>query len=86
MLGCPKLQLNEKVPFSCVNIAEQYEHEVNFTPPYHDCELQPIEEKISSKVIVGLRGRAFKNVKKYFESDENIQLIDEEFDILMRIT
>jgi len=32
----------EKVPFSCVEIAEQYEHEVNFTPPYH-CELQPIE-------------------------------------------
>jgi len=32
----------ENVPFSCVKIAEQYEHEVNFTPPYH-CELQPIE-------------------------------------------
>jgi len=32
----------EKVPFSCINIAEQYEHEVSFTPPYH-CELQPIE-------------------------------------------
>ncbi|CAG8735941.1 4636_t:CDS:2 [Rhizophagus irregularis] len=32
----------EKVPFSCVKIAEQYGHEVNFTPPYH-CELQPIE-------------------------------------------
>ena len=32
----------EKVPFSCVKIAEQYEHEVNYTPPYH-CELQPIE-------------------------------------------
>ncbi|PKC74109.1 hypothetical protein RhiirA1_450365 [Rhizophagus irregularis] len=65
MLGYPKLQLNE-----------QYEHEVNFTPPYHDCELQPIEEKISSKVIVEFRRRAFKNGKKYFESDENIQLID----------
>ncbi|CAG8773037.1 20829_t:CDS:2, partial [Rhizophagus irregularis] len=33
----------EKVPFSCVNIAEQYEYKVNFTPPYHDCELQSIE-------------------------------------------
>ncbi|GBC22902.2 hypothetical protein H257_11777 [Rhizophagus irregularis DAOM 181602=DAOM 197198] len=32
----------EKVPFACVKIAEQYEHEINFTPPYH-CELQPIE-------------------------------------------
>jgi len=32
----------EKIPFACVKIAEQYEHEVNFTPPYH-CELQPIE-------------------------------------------
>ena len=32
----------EKVQFSCVKIAEQYEHEVSFTPPYH-CELQPIE-------------------------------------------
>ncbi|GBB86558.1 hypothetical protein RclHR1_12990007 [Rhizophagus clarus] len=32
----------EKVPFSCVKIAEQHEHEVSFTPPYH-CELQPIE-------------------------------------------
>lgn len=32
----------EKVPFSCIKIAEQYEHEVSFTPPYH-CELQPIE-------------------------------------------
>jgi hypothetical protein len=32
----------EKVPFSCIRIAEQYEHEVSFTPPYH-CELQPIE-------------------------------------------
>ena len=28
----------EKVPFSCINIAEQYEHEVSFIPPYH-CEL-----------------------------------------------
>src|SRR5437763_9046250 len=32
----------EKVQFSCVKIAEQYEHEVSFTPPYH-CELHPIE-------------------------------------------
>ncbi|GES72439.1 retrovirus-related Pol polyprotein from transposon 412 [Rhizophagus clarus] len=32
----------EKVPFACVKIAEQYEHELSFTPPYH-CELQPIE-------------------------------------------
>ena len=100
----------EKVPFTCVKIAEQYEHEVNFTPPYH-CELQPIEgvwsvvkdevahlsphpnllsvrntllnafkEKISSKVIVGLWRRALKNAKEYFESDEDIQLTDEEFD------
>lgn len=100
----------EKVPFSCVKIAEQYEHEVNFTPPYH-CELQPIEgvwsvvkgevarssphpnllsvrnallnafkEKISSKIIVGLWRRALKNAKEYFESDESIQLMDEEFD------
>src|SRR4051812_33439918 len=32
----------KKVPFFCISIAEQYEHEVNFTPPYR-CELQPIE-------------------------------------------
>jgi transposase len=32
----------EKVPFACVKIAERYEHELSFTPPYH-CELQPIE-------------------------------------------
>ena len=32
----------KKVQFSCVKIAEQYEHEVSFTSPYH-CELQPIE-------------------------------------------
>jgi len=100
----------EKIPFACVKIAEQYEHEVNFTPPYH-CELQPIEgvwsvvkgevarsglhpnllsvrntllnafkEKISSKVIVGLWRRALKNAKEYFESDENIQFTDDEFD------
>ncbi|EXX70049.1 hypothetical protein H257_06683 [Rhizophagus irregularis DAOM 181602=DAOM 197198] len=100
----------EKVPFACVKIAEQYEHEVNFTLPYH-CELQPIEvvwsvvkgevarssphpnllsvrntllnafkEKISSKVIVGLWRRAIKNTKEYFESDENIQFTDDEFD------
>jgi len=37
------IQMNkEKVPFSCVEIAKQYNHQVFFTPPYH-CELQPIE-------------------------------------------
>jgi hypothetical protein len=33
----------EKVQFFCVKIAEQYEHEVSFTPPYH-CKLRPIED------------------------------------------
>ena len=32
----------EKVPFTCVEIAKKYNHQVFFTPPYH-CELQPIE-------------------------------------------
>jgi transposase len=32
----------EKVLFAYVKIAEQYEHEVNFTPSYH-YKLQPIE-------------------------------------------
>jgi transposase len=32
----------EQVPFTCVEIAKQYNHQVFFTPPYH-CELQPIE-------------------------------------------
>jgi len=39
----------EKVPFTCVKIAEQFEHEVNFTPPYH-CKLQPIEGVWSVKL------------------------------------
>ena len=100
----------EKVPFSCIEIAKQYNHQVFFTPPYH-CELQPIEgiwavvkgevarlsphanllsvrntlldafkTKINTKVIVGLWRKALKNAKEYFESDEDIQLIDEEFD------
>ena len=100
----------EKVPFSCINIAEQYEHEISFTPPYH-CELQPIEgvwavvkgevarsgphpnllsvrntlldafkKKITSQVIVGLWRRSLKHAKDYLESDEDVQLIDEEFD------
>ncbi|GES77743.1 hypothetical protein H257_11777 [Rhizophagus clarus] len=99
----------EKVPFACVKIAEQYEHELSFTPPYH-CELQPIEgvwavvkgevarssphpnllsvrntlleafkRKITSQVILGLWRRALKNAKEYFESDEDAQLIDDEF-------
>ncbi|GBC06068.1 hypothetical protein RclHR1_06600002 [Rhizophagus clarus] len=42
--------------------------------------LNAFKEKISSKVIVGLWRRALKNAKEYFESDENIQLLDEEFD------
>ena len=42
--------------------------------------LNAFKEKISSKVIVGLWRRALKNAKEYFESDENIQLIDDEFD------
>ena len=32
----------ENILFSCVKIAEQYEHEVNFTSPYY-CELHSIE-------------------------------------------
>ncbi|GBC03350.1 hypothetical protein RclHR1_05080016 [Rhizophagus clarus] len=99
----------EKVPFACVKIAEQYEHELSFTPPYH-CELQPIEgvwvvvkgevacssphpnllsvrntlleafkRKITSQVILGLWRRALKNAKEYFKSDEDAQLIDDEF-------
>ena len=32
----------EKIPFTCVEIAKKYGHQVFFTPPYH-CELQPIE-------------------------------------------
>ncbi|GES84188.1 hypothetical protein H257_11777 [Rhizophagus clarus] len=99
----------EKVPFACVKIAEQYEHELSFTPPYH-CELQPIEgvwavvkgevarssphpnllsvrntlleafkRKITSQVILGLWRRALKNAKEYFKSDEDVQLIDDEF-------
>ena len=42
--------------------------------------LNAFKEKISSKVIVGLWRRALKNAKEYFESDENIQFIDDEFD------
>ncbi len=42
--------------------------------------LNAFKEKVSSKVIVGLWRRALKNAKEYFESDENIQLIDDEFD------
>jgi len=42
--------------------------------------LNAFKEKVSSKVIVGLWRRALKNAKEYFESDENIQLIDNEFD------
>jgi len=103
----------EKVPFSCIEIAKQYNHQVFFTPPYH-CELQPIEgiwavvkgevarlsphanllsvrntlldafkTKINTKVIVGLWRKALKNAKEYFESDEDIQLIDEELDDLI---
>jgi hypothetical protein len=37
-------------------------------------------KKISLKTIVGLWRRTLKNVKEYFESDESIQLIDDEFD------
>ena len=33
----------EKVSFSCIKIAEQYEYEVNFTFPYY-CKLQLIED------------------------------------------
>ncbi|GBC24639.2 fatty-acid amide hydrolase 2-B-like [Rhizophagus irregularis DAOM 181602=DAOM 197198] len=100
----------EKVPFSCIKIAEQYEHEVSFTPPYH-CELQPIEgvwavvkgevarsgshpnllsirntlldafkKKVTSQVIIGLWRRVLKNAKKYLESDEDAQLIDDKLD------
>ncbi|GES95996.1 hypothetical protein H257_11777 [Rhizophagus clarus] len=37
------VQMNkEKVPFACVKIAERYNHQIFYTPPYH-CELQPIE-------------------------------------------
>ena len=32
----------ETVPFSCVEIAKRYDHQILYTPPYH-CELQPIE-------------------------------------------
>jgi len=42
--------------------------------------LNAFKEKISSKVIVGLWRRALKNAKEYFESDENIQFIDDGFD------
>ena len=42
--------------------------------------LNAFKEKISSKVIVGLWRRALKNAKEYFESDENIQFTDDEFD------
>ena len=42
--------------------------------------LNAFKEKISSKTIVSLWRRALKNAKEYFESDENIQLMDEEFD------
>ncbi|CAB4413551.1 unnamed protein product [Rhizophagus irregularis] len=105
------VQINkEKVPFSCIKIAEQYELKVSFTPPYH-CELQPIEgvwavvkgevarsgshpnllsvrntlldafkKKVTSQVIIGLWRRALKNAKKYLESDEDSQLIDDELD------
>ena len=30
------------MPFSCVEIAKRYDHQISYTPPYH-CELQPIE-------------------------------------------
>ena len=42
--------------------------------------LNAFKEKSSSKVIVGLWRRALKNAKEYFESDENIQFTDDEFD------
>ncbi|UZO00879.1 uncharacterized protein OCT59_011994 [Rhizophagus irregularis] len=36
--------------------------------------------KIAEAIIVGLWRRAIKNTKEYFESDENIQFTDDEFD------
>ncbi|EXX65837.1 hypothetical protein RirG_129490 [Rhizophagus irregularis DAOM 197198w] len=100
----------EKVPFSCIKIAEQYEHEFSFPPPYH-CDPQPIEgvwavvkgevarsgshpnllsirntlldafkKKVTSQVIIGLWRRVLKNAKKYLESDEDAQLIDDKLD------
>ncbi|PKY44525.1 hypothetical protein RhiirA4_458856 [Rhizophagus irregularis] len=43
--------------------------------------LNAFKEKISSKVIVGLWRRTLKNAKEYFESNENIQFINDEFDV-----
>jgi len=42
--------------------------------------LSTFKEKISSKVIIELWRKALKNAKKYFESNKNIRLIDDEFD------
>src|SRR6185436_3366783 len=98
----------EKVPFTCVEIAKKYNHQVFFTPPYH-CELQPIEgiwavvkgevtksgphsdllavrnillcafkKKINSKIIVGWWRKVLKRAKDYKESDETVNLLDEE--------
>ncbi|PKY39013.1 hypothetical protein RhiirA4_452132 [Rhizophagus irregularis] len=80
----------EKVPFACVKIAEQYEHEgeVACSGPYpnllsvrNNTLLKAFKEKISSKVIVGLWKRVLKNAKEYFESDENIQFTVNKFDV-----
>ncbi|PKY29602.1 hypothetical protein RhiirB3_446291 [Rhizophagus irregularis] len=68
----------EKVPFSYVNIAEQYEHEAEVarSGPHsnllsvRNTLLNAFKEKISSKVIVGLWRSALKNAKGYFESEE----------------
>ena len=42
--------------------------------------LEAFKKKITSQVIIGLLKRALKNAKEYFETDENAQLIDDEFD------
>ncbi len=41
--------------------------------------LSAFKKKISSKVIIGLWRRVLKNTKEYFKSDENIWLINDEF-------
>ncbi|RIA89064.1 hypothetical protein C1645_825435 [Glomus cerebriforme] len=62
----------KKVPFSCIKIAEQYGHEVNL----------PFLIIVNSNLLkaFGFWKRTLKNVKEYFKSDENIQLLYKEFD------
>ena len=42
--------------------------------------LDAFKEKIISQVVIGFWKKALNNAKEYLEHDEEVQLIDEEFD------